>query len=101
MSVHRYLIEGFDASVAPQTSGAPSAPTCISQSQWHLERLIEARGIVADFAHQSDTLVLLACRVICAHSTDASERADALGLIRLLSAGSPEAASAAPKGGTA
>jgi hypothetical protein len=84
---------GFDASDTAQTTGAPSAPTCILQSQWHQERLTEARGIVADIAHHPDTLVLLACRAICTHSADAGERDDALGLIGLLEAPTPHSLS--------
>jgi hypothetical protein len=89
MITSRNSTGGFDASDTAQTTGAPSAPTCILQSQWHQERLTEARGIVADIGHHPDTLVLLACRAICTHSTEASERADALGLIGLLEARTP------------
>ena len=59
--------------------------------EWHEDRLAEARGIVADVAHHPDSLVLLACRVICAHSPDPLERVEALGLMRVLAASTPNA----------
>jgi hypothetical protein len=89
MSTRQLWTEGSDTSFATQTTDAPSAPTCILQSQWHQERLTEARVIVADIAHHPDTLVVLACRAICAHSSDTLECADAQGLIRLLCACAP------------
>ncbi|OUS07871.1 hypothetical protein A9Q96_04910 [Rhodobacterales bacterium 52_120_T64] len=61
--------------------------------EWHEDRLAEARGIVADVAHHPDTLVLLACRVICAHSLDPLERVEALGLMKLLATTTPNASS--------
>jgi len=63
---------------------APSTPRCCTQADWQQERLTEARGILADMAHHPDTLVVLACRVVCGCSVDATEQADALGLMRLL-----------------
>jgi len=59
--------------------------------QWNEDRLAEARGIVADVAHHPDTLVLLACRVICTHSLDPLERVEAVGLMQLLAASTPTA----------
>ena len=59
--------------------------------KWHEDRLSEARGIVADVAHHPDTLVLLACRVICAHSLDPLERVEALSLMRILKTSTPNA----------
>ena len=73
---------------------AESVTDTLKQShppEWHEDRLSEARGIVADVAHHPDTLVLLACRVICAHSLDPLERAEAVGLIRILAASTPNA----------
>jgi hypothetical protein len=99
MSARQVLTEVSDTSFAAQTSDAPSASACILQSQWHQERLTEARSVVADIAHHPDTLVVLACRAICAHSTDTRERADALGLIGLLSTGSPKTDQCTPKQG--
>jgi hypothetical protein len=97
MSARQVSTEGSDASSASQTSGAPSAAACILQSQWRQERLTEARGIVADIAHHPDTLVLLACRVICAQSADTPECADALGLIGLLGTSSPKTGQCVPE----
>jgi len=59
--------------------------------EWHEDRLTEARGIIADVAHHPDTLVLLACRVICTHTLDPLERVEALGLMRMLAASAPNA----------
>jgi len=59
--------------------------------EWYQDRLSEARGIVADVAHHPDTLVLLACRVICAHCLDPLERVEALGLMRVLATSKPDA----------
>ena len=67
------------------------ALTLSRPQQWHEDRLSEARGIVADVAHHPDTLVLLACRVICAHSLDPLERVEALGLMRVLATSKPDA----------
>ena len=65
----------------------PSAPTCTSHADWQQECLTEARGILADIAHHPDTLVVLACRVVCRCSVGATEQADALGLMHLLGVG--------------
>jgi len=73
---------------------AESGSGALKQSRpprWNEDRLAEARGIIADVAHHADTLVLLACRVICAHSLDPLERAEALGLMQLLTASTPNA----------
>jgi hypothetical protein len=67
MSGNRKLTEGSDTCVASQTSGAPCACADTAQSQWRQERLFEARGILADIAHHPETLVRLACQVICAN----------------------------------
>ena len=67
--------------------------------EWPEDRLIEARGIVADLAQHPDTLVLLACRVICIHTLDPLERTEALGLMQLLATSTPNASS--PCGGGA
>jgi hypothetical protein len=63
--------------------------------------VLEARGILADIVHHPDTLIILACRVVCAHSPDPGERTDALGVMRLLSTHPSEALRTAPKGGVA
>ena len=73
---------------------AESGADTLTQSrppEWHKDRLAEARGIVADVAHHPDTLVLLACRVICTHTLDPLERVEALGLMQLLATSTPNA----------
>lgn len=101
MSGNRTPAEIADAPIGVPTCRV-SAPICrVAQSHWRHERLIEARGILADIAHHPDTLVILACRVVCGCSTDAVERADALGIMRLLNAPTPETANTAPNGGAA
>lgn len=86
---------------APTPASGSSTTTGTTQLQWRQERLIEARGVLADIAHHPDTLVLLACRVVCGCSTDPVERADALGVMRLLDVRPPETASIALNGGVA
>ncbi len=51
---------------------------------WMQERLIEARGILADVPQHPETLVILACRVVAGQTNEASECADADDLLRLL-----------------
>ena len=51
---------------------------------WMQDRLIEARGILADVPQHPETLVILACRVVAGQANDASECADAVDLLRLL-----------------
>lgn len=98
MSSRQILTAGVCAcGVAPADTS--DAPTSAAQSHWRQERLLEARGILADIAHHPDTLVLLACRVVCGCSSDAKERTDALGVIRLLNTRPTEMASTAPNGG--
>jgi len=72
-------------------AGAAETLTQSCPREWPQDRLSEARGIVADVARHPDTLVLLACRVICAHALDPLERAEALGLMRVLAASTPNA----------
>ncbi|UWQ93433.1 hypothetical protein K3727_16855 [Rhodobacteraceae bacterium M382] len=69
--------------------------------QWQQDRLVEARGVLADVAHHPETLVVLACRVICTHGSDAAEQADALGVMRLLSNQPSDRGNAARNGGVA
>jgi hypothetical protein len=66
---------------------------------WPAERLREARGILADLAHQPDTRLLLAARIMIRHSPDETERKDARELQQFLDARSP--ASTSPQGGAA
>ena len=53
-------------------------------ADWPAQRLSEARGIVADFVHHPDSLIILACRAIAAHSPEDQERREALALAGLL-----------------
>ncbi len=53
-------------------------------ADWPAQRLAEARGIVADFVHHPDSLIVLACRAIAAHSLEEQERREALALAGLL-----------------
>ena len=99
MSIDRTPAGNAVAHIPAPACGAPSASICNAQSYWQRERLTEARGVLADIGHHPDTLVLLACQVICAHSPDPNERNDALGMMHLLSARPPEMANTAPKGG--
>jgi hypothetical protein len=86
MSGLRTLGEAGTAPAMQPIHDAPSASTRNTQADWQQERLNEARGILADMVHHPDTLVVLACRVVCGRSEDATERTDALGLMRLLNA---------------
>lgn len=63
----------------PDSRAATPCPTT-----WPSERLAEARGIVADFVHHRDSLIILACRAIAAHSPDAQECREAVALAGLL-----------------
>ena len=53
-------------------------------SDWMLDRLTEARGILADVPRHPETLVMLACQVVAGQTIDASECADAVELLRFL-----------------
>ena len=64
-------------------SHPPVIPTS-DTSDWMLDRLTEARGILADFPQHPETLVILACRVVAEQTNDASECADAVDLLRFL-----------------
>ncbi len=74
---------------------SPAAAPC--PADWPAQRLAEARGIVADFVHHPDSLIVLACRAIAAHSADPQEGREALALTGLLIAVSHRKA----KGGAA
>jgi hypothetical protein len=101
MSGHQNRIKTGPAVVVRADLGTQNARNRVIYEHWQQDRLVEARGILADIGDHSDTLVLLACQVICAHGPDPVERADALGMMRLLSARLPETADTAPKGGAA
>ena len=48
---------------------------------WMLDRLTEARGVLADTTQHSDTLVILAARVVAGQTDCARECADAIDLL--------------------
>ena len=70
---------------------------------WMIDRLTEARGILADTAHHPDSLVILAARVVAGQTDDARECADAIDLSCQLDRRPLHtiAAAAFPKGGAA
>lgn len=51
---------------------------------WMLDRLSEARGVLADTTQHPESLVILAARVVVGQTGDAGECADAIDLLRLL-----------------
>ena len=74
-----------------------------STSGWMQDRLTEARGVLADAPLHSETLVILAARVVVGQTDDAGECADAIDLLRQLDRRPLHAIAAAafPKGGAA
>ena len=56
---------------------SPNRSPAHRPEDWREERLREARCVLADIAHHPASLVLLACRVIAAHSRDRIEIEDA------------------------
>ena len=74
-----------------------------STGDWMLDRLTEARAILADAALHSETLVILAARVVAGQTDSARECDDAVDLLRQLDRRSLYAIAAAafPKGGAA
>ena len=64
-------------------SHPPVIPTS-DTSDWMLDRLTEARGVLAAVPQHPETLVILACRVVAEQTNDASEYADAVELLRFL-----------------
>ena len=70
---------------------------------WMIDRLTEARGILADTAHHPESLVILAARVVAGQTNSASECADAIDLLCQLDRRPLHAIAAAafPKGGAA
>ena len=70
---------------------------------WMIDRLTEARGILADTAHHPESLVILAARVIAGQTNSASECADAIDLLCQLDRRPLHAIAAAafPNGGAA
>ena len=67
-------------SIGVSTAASP----CPEFDYWRNGRLVEARSILADVAHHSKTLVILAARVVAGQTDDAHECADAVDLMRLL-----------------
>ena len=74
-----------------------------STGDWLLDRLTEARGVLADTTQHPNTLVILAARVVVGQTDDAGECADAIDLLRQLDRRPLQAIAAAafPKGGAA
>ena len=74
-----------------------------STANWMQDRLTEARGVLADAPLHSETLVILAARVVVGQTDDAGECADAIDLLRQLDRRPLHAIAAAafPKGGAA
>ena len=70
---------------------------------WMLDRLTEARSVLADTSQHPDSLVILSARVVVGQTDDAGECADAIDLLRLLDRRPLHAIAAAafPKGGAA
>ena len=99
MSGLRYPNEGSDVPVVAQSPGMQSAANKAIYAQWQQGRLIEARGILADIAHHPDSLIVLACQVICTHGPDPVECADALGVSWLLGSRLSETSNTALNGG--
>lgn len=83
-------------------SHPPVIPTSTT-SDWMHDRLIEARGVLADTTQHPDSLVILAARVVVGQTNDAAECGEALEVLRLLDRRPLHviAAAAFPKGGAA
>lgn len=74
-----------------------------STGDWMQDRLAEARGVLADTTRHSNTLVILAARVVVGQTDDAREYADAIALLCQLDRRPLHAIAAAafPNGGAA
>ncbi len=59
-------------------------PLCHVVDQWRFDRLREARGILADLPQHSESLVILAARVVVGQTGDPVECDVAADLLRLL-----------------
>lgn len=72
-------------------------------ADWILDRLTEARSILAETTRHPKSLVILAARIVAGQTDDAGECADASDLLRLLDRRPLHAVAAAafPKGGAA
>ena len=80
----------------------PVVPTSTT-GDWMHDRLTEARGVLADTTQHSDSLVILAARVVVGQTDDARECGDAIDLLRQLDRRPLHAIEAAafPNGGAA
>lgn len=56
---------------------------------WRVDRLAEARAVIADVAHHSDHLIRMACNILVTHGETAGERKDARGLLLVIDARRP------------
>ena len=74
-----------------------------SSADWILDRLTEARGVLADTTRHPQSLVILAARIVAGQTDDAGECAEAIDLLRLLDRRPLHvlATAAFPNGGTA
>ncbi|MGV8988145.1 MAG: hypothetical protein ACOH2H_17885 [Cypionkella sp.] len=74
-----------------------------STADWMLDRLTEARGVLADTTQHPDSLVILAARVVAGQTDSARECADAIDLLCQLDRRPLNflAAAAFPNGGSA
>ena len=74
-----------------------------STHDWMQDRLAEARSVLADTTRHSNTLVILAARVVVGQTDDAPECADAIDLLSQLDRRPLHAiaATAFPNGGAA
>ena len=74
-----------------------------SSGDWMRDRLTEARGVLVDTKEHSESLVILAARVVIGQTEDAVECCGALDLLRSLDRRPLHAIAAAafPKGGAA
>ena len=75
----------------------------VSSADWILDRLVEARGVLADTTRHPESLVILAARVVAGQTDCANECADAVDLLRHLDRRPLHAIAAAafPNGGGA
>ena len=85
---------------APLTHPSVAPP---STGDWMQDRLTEARGVLADTTRHTETLVILAARVVAGQTGSASECAEAIDLLCQLDRRPLHAIAAAafPMGGAA
>jgi hypothetical protein len=56
---------------------------------WPVDRLVEARAVIADVAHHRDHMIRLACGVLIAHGETPEEREEARRLLIVVEARTP------------